>query len=225
MKTSADDVYHGLWEDIRRGVTPPGSPVGEEALAERFGVSRTPVREALRRLAQDGLLERSTRGLVVTRLSAQKMREMYPIVAVLEGLAAAEMTRQRDETLLDELMRLNQDMHAACAEENSDRFIDLNAHFHAIVIDHSGNPSLIAALQRFRAMVHHYRVLSLHIPGRMASAVDEHRCLIEAIQSGNSEAAEAAMRHHIHRSQAVLAATLSVLDLHAQHVESTSETS
>jgi len=74
-------------------------------------------------------------------------------------------------------------------------------------------------------MVHHYRVLSLHIPGRMASAVDEHRCLIEAIQSGNCEAAEAAMRHHIHRSQAVLAATLSVLDLHAQHVESTSETS
>ena len=156
--TAAEIVYRGLWEDIRHGVTPPGSPVIEETLAERFGVSRTPVREALRRLAQDGRLERSSRGLVVTRLSQQKMQQIYPIVAVLEGLAARDAASDPNAAVSDMLERLHDEMRTACTADDAARFIDLNTHFHSVIIDHTGNPLLIAALQRFRAMMHHYRV-------------------------------------------------------------------
>lgn len=212
-KTAADLVYHRLWEDIRHGVVPPGSHLTEEGLAEKFGVSRTPVREALRRLAQDGLVERSSRGMVVPPISPERMREIYPIVACLEGLAARIAAERKDPDVVALLRDLQEQMRRCFDDGDIERFLELNAQLHGALIDRCGNASLIATLQRFRAPMRHYRTIVLHMPGRAALSVEEHARIVDAIEAGDAPGAEAAMRAHIEGSARILSAAFRALDM------------
>lgn len=210
--TAADDVYGGLWDDIRSGSVQPGTAIREEAIAERFGVSRTPVREALRRLTQEGLLERSSRGLVVPHVSPQKMYEVYPITAALEGLAAREMASHDDKVAIARLDDLNTRMREAAKANDVAHYVDLNSQFHNFILESSGNPTLVQTAQRFRAMVRHYRHVAFRMPGRMETSCTEHDRVIGAIRIGDSAGADHAMREHISQTPSILDVAFTLLD-------------
>lgn len=206
----AEDIYLALLNDIQAGEIPGGSHVKEDAIASRFSASRTPVREAMRRLAQDGLLERQPRGHVVTQLSPKQISEIYGIASALEALAAREAAVKMTATSLRPIQEIHGRMLEAAQENDSLRFIRLNTELHAAIVTASANDSLRREIARYSAIMRQYRSASLTMPGRMAEAVKEHEAVIEALLRRDGPAAETAMRQHMERARDLLITVLTV---------------
>lgn len=203
MSESASDVvYRILFDDIRQQRLLPNASLQEEELAARFEVSRTPVREAVRRLIQDGLLERRGSSTNVRQLTVDEVANIYPMIAVMEGLAArlaAERITEAEIAALDE-MHLRMQGEA----ESSKAFIDTNQVFHDAIIEAARNPPLAREIERFRMITNHFRQIVLGMPKRQEQSVAEHAAILEALRSGDGAGAEAAMRIHVGTAEAVL---------------------
>lgn len=188
-------AYDRLLDDIRHGTLPPGARLREVELAARLGISRTPVREAIRRLETDGLVEHLPRqGATLRRLSYAEVMELYEMRAVLEGTAARLAARAASELELRELAEINSEMTAHATPTD---IVRLNRQFHAALINAAKNRYLQRAIGAMGRTLLILGQSTLFDPSRIASAAQEHHCLLQALQARDGAAAEAAMRAHI----------------------------
>lgn len=203
--TLADQVFQQLQDDIVIGVLPPGTKLGETELASRYGVSRGPLREAIRRLETRKLVERAPHvGARVASLSLQDLIEIYRVREALEGmaanLAAQNMTPEAITKLYDVLAQheKQQDIKEDVAYFQREGDLD----FHYQVIQGSHNNALIHMLiGNLYHMVRMYRYQFSTISNRPQIALREHRQIVEAIAARDSEMAEWLMRRHISRAR------------------------
>lgn len=196
-RTSAERVYARLHEDIVEHVLRPGEPLVEGRLAARYEVSRTPVREALRRLVSDGLAEPRRGGLVVRQLDRRQVEEVYPIIGALEGLAAGLAAGRLSPAQLRRIGRINREMVAMSKSDDGPAFRLLNKRFHAAIIEAAGNGRLRAEIARHRAVTTFVQATSLQIPARRERSCLEHEAVLEALAGRDAAGAEAAMRAHV----------------------------
>lgn len=188
---------HGeLKAEILRGEHAPGTPFREVALAERFGVSRTPVREALGRLQQEGLLERGTRGLQVRSLDPEQLMQVYDLRILLEGQAAEEAASVRTEVDLVRLEGLLSRDRALEEPDNGTR-LRTNIEFHEALWTATRNPVLRDLLDRLATHQIHAPTSTLTTPGRWEESLDEHAVILGHLRERDGEAAREAMRAHL----------------------------
>lgn len=196
----ADYVKERIREAIQTGRYQPGDRIRESEVAEWLEVSRTPVREALRRLESDGLVGfESWRGVVVADLDRQQVSELYAMREVLEGAAARLAARQIDDAEID-LLEAFLARADACAKD-ADAQAKINRQFHETIYAAAHNRYLTQTLAQLRNALALLRGTTFAVPGRAQTAAAEHRQILEAIRNRDPEAAEAAARSHIAASQ------------------------
>ncbi len=197
-ETNTRRVADLLRRDILDGGTAPGSRLRADAVAERFGVSRTPVREAFLLLAQEGLLEiLPRRGAVVRPFDERDLFELYEVRAVLEPLAArraATRISEPDLDRLEELCVLQESMGSTPDEVV--RHLDLNREFHDIIVRAADSRRLSAALAQVEGMPVGFRTRFWRDDALRADSLMCHRALVSAMRAGNGDFAEASMRMH-----------------------------
>lgn len=194
-------IYAQLLEEIRSGGLPAGSRLTETEIADRLSVSRTPVREAIRRLEADGLVAHEPRtGAMVRRLSHAEIMELYEMRAVLEGAAARMAARGAGEAEITELAVLNDAMNAA--DDPRDR-AELNRRFHHLLADAARNRFLARATQAIHRSLLLLGPTTLEEAARVQDAAAEHAEILQAVVAHDGDAAEAAMRRHMQGAQQV----------------------
>lgn len=203
--TLAERVYLRLREDILANIYPPNEPLPEEALATKLNVSRAPVREALRKLAAEGLVTLIRRqGAVVSSLSPQEFLDAYQVREALEVLAIRLATPRLEPTDLAQLDRLNQIMIECAAANDIDRFFATNAAFHAVFVDKSSNEKLKELYYPLVNQMRRYYLPSLYLRGGLERSIEEHTEIITALKAGDSSRAAQLLHEHIQIPQRIL---------------------
>lgn len=203
--TLNERVYRNLREDILANRLPPGAPLLEEAIASAFGVSRGPVREAIRRLDADGLVRLiPRRRAVVSSLSHKEFLDAYRVREALEVLAVRLATARLDVADLSELERLHEQMVANAAVEDMDGFFSANMAFHALIADRSGNEKLREIYHPLVNQMRRYRVSSVSLRGGLQRSCEEHRVILDAIKAGAADEAARLLSEHIRVPQRIL---------------------
>lgn len=181
-----------------------GSTVTEAELTRILAVSRTPVREALTRLAGEGFLRASSgRGYVVTELTAQDLVDVYAVRIELEGLATGEAAERVKRVDLARLEDLFDEMSEAKLAGDDRFFAGLNNKFHAMIAEISGNAFLKSTLDDIRAIFDVYSSTALTEPGRREQTHEEHGAIIEAMREHDGVKARALVRTHFEHSLAI----------------------
>lgn len=198
-------MYGHLRRGILGGEYDVGQRISDVVIAQKFQVSRTPVREALLRLEQEGLLSRDgPRRLIVSSITPEEITHIYPIVAVLEGLAGYLAAPHLTAADLKELRALDARMQTAARAFDASTFLAANAAFHDVFIKRANNPHLEKEIGNFRHRMRRFRVFLMKIPGRMAMSVEEHAAIIEAFVSRDAQQAERATRRHVSSAEQAL---------------------
>ena len=192
------DAYTLILDAIEAGEYRPGARLVESDLAEKFGMSRTPVREALQRLETQSMLTRDGRSLIVAALDPHQMAELYVVRASLEGLAARLAARHAAPEEVRVLRDMVEEDRALAGDPEA--LARANRRFHAQVHRASHNRFLIQQLDLVYRSMALLATTSLAQPGRGDQALVEHAAIVEAIATGDGAAAEEALRTHISRA-------------------------
>lgn len=197
-RPAAPDAYSLILTAIDEGIYRPGDRLVESELAERLGMSRTPVREALQRLETQSLLTRDGRSLIVASLDHNQLAELYVVRAELEGLAA----RLAAKHATIEEVRVLRDMVEADRKLASDpkALSRANKRFHRQIHLASHNRYLIQQLDLVHRSMALLATTSLEAEGRAPATIAEHAAIVEAIAAGDGEGADNALRDHISRA-------------------------
>ncbi|WP_406676475.1 GntR family transcriptional regulator [Moorella sp. ACPs] len=196
------EAYNALREAILTGRLEPGTRLVERKIAKQLGVSRTPVREAIRKLELEGLVEHlPRRGVVVARMSTREAWEVYSIRAVLEGLAARLAAEHINPIQLKRLNELVNAMEKACDEDDYDRLQELHLEFNEIICKAAESPRLHQMIDNLVDYIVGFTKVGYSVPGRTRAATREHRELLEALMKGDGERAERIARQHIENSR------------------------
>ena len=198
MARSADKLISDIRKEVSSGILKPGDQLEVTALAERFGVSRTPIREAIRTLVESGVLEtRPRKGSFVRVLSAKQLLDLFQVAAELEGmacrLAALSLTKENVEAIERGLAKCTQ----AAEVQNNAEYAMANLDFHTAIHNASGNDWLIEQLRQLQINLNSYRTMPYEIRGRLNKSTDEHKIICDAILSGDGEHACNLMRDHM----------------------------
>ena len=197
-KAPQTDAYGLILEAIDSGIYRPGARLVESELAERFGVSRTPIREALQRLETQGMLSRDGRSLIVASLDHNQLAELYMVRAELEGLAARLAARHATNEEIRVLGDMVAEDHAL--KDNPTALARANRRFHKQVHLASHNRYLVAQLELVHRSMALLASTSLAVEGRGETALAEHAAIVEAIAQGDGDAAYSALRQHISKA-------------------------
>ncbi len=198
FKTIREVLYERVRGMILSGQYPSGTKLREEELARHFGVSRTPVREALRKLESEGLvLYLSQRGVLVNAISDKDMNEIYTVRAALEGLAARLAASEISDEDVKHLRALQQQMDKAYARHNWTRAAQIHTRFNRALYTAARNSRLLSILSQFNDYIEHSKTRSLSLPGRAEEIRREHQAMIDAIARHDAAAAEAAATLHV----------------------------
>lgn len=200
-RDSGADAYSMILEAIDRGAYPPGARLVETELAEAFGFSRTPIREALGRLETQGVVAHDgRRGLVVASLDHDQLGELYEVRAVVEGLAARLAARHAAPEEIAILRELVEEIRGL--GDRPEALRENNGRFHRQIHRASHNRylnSMLEGIRRSMALLTH---AGLADPGRGAATVGEHDAIVKAIESRDEDAADKAARRHISNAYA-----------------------
>ncbi|HXY83880.1 MAG TPA: GntR family transcriptional regulator [Gaiellaceae bacterium] len=196
--TLSQRAHAYLRDEILSNRLPPGTDLQELALSQRLGVSRGPVREALGRLAAEGLVTlRPRRGAVVHSLSSEEFLEAYQVREALEALAIRLAVPQLDGDTLDDLRTLTDTMADHAESGRVTEFFEANAEFHATFVAAAGNDKLQEIYDRLVGQMQRYWRRSLVLRGDLRRSVTEHRAILRAVRSGDADRAAALMSDHI----------------------------
>ncbi len=196
-KHSANEIRAILQAEIETGHIPPGAPLDERALAERFGVSRTPVREALQQLAAVELVRIAPRhGVFASRLTIPQLRAQLELLCELEAITAKLAARRMSAEERVALQESAKDCEEAAQAGDTTAFLRANNTFHKRIYRGSHNEQLVDTIMSIRRLVQRYRPRIFATPASRARALAEHRRLCDAIVSGNEQAAHEAMLAH-----------------------------
>ena len=192
----AVNVERAVAQWILTGELSAGEKLTEQELAARLGVSRGPVREALRALAEAGLIQiEPNRGAFVRKIDLNEAIEIHDVYSALEELAARSAARSLSGAQAKELKALVEAMDAAAEAEDLDRYYALNLSFHQRLVEASGNRRLLSIYNRLLNELHLFRRFGLMQRGQMQRSNHEHRQVLEKIAAGDPEGAAEAMRH------------------------------
>ncbi|SEN95592.1 transcriptional regulator, GntR family [Palleronia salina] len=198
MKLSQRDAYGMILEAIDTGQYKPGDRLVENELAERFGVSRTPIREALQRLETQSLLTRDGRSLIVASLDHNQLAELYIVRAELEGLAARLAAKHATDEEVRVLRQMVEEDRALIGDP--DALARANRRFHKQIHLASHNRYLVQQLDLVHRSMALLATTSLAVDGRGQDALAEHARIVEAIAAGDGGAAYEALRAHISKA-------------------------
>ena len=198
-------VCESLREAIRNGVLKPGERIMEIQLAEELGVSRTPVREAIRKLELEGyVVMMPRRGTYVANMSIRDINEIFEIRTALEslsnGLAAEHITDEE----LEHLQRLLVIIGGYIKAGNIEKIVETDIEFHDLMYHAARNQRLVGIISNLRDQLTRFRTLSMSYPGRLEATLDEHRTIVEAIANGDRKAASKAAEQHMENSEKTL---------------------
>lgn len=178
----------------------PGTWIDEQTLAKEFGISRTPLREAIKVLAAEGLITmKLRRGAYVTEVNRGDLEQIFTILSLLEGQAAKEAATKAQEKDLNDLDDMHLRLEKAAADRNLDQFFEVNVRFHERIIAIANNPWMTSVIADLRKVLKLQRKDSLSRSGRLQSSLSEHREILKALLKRDPIAAEQAMRTHLAR--------------------------
>lgn len=201
----ADQAYERLREAIGQGRLRAGERLIERRLCEALGVSRTPLREAMIRLQQDGLLtEGPTRGLVVTSVDSHEADEIWVIRIPLESYAAALAAHNRDGSELEELWRITTVQREHLVGLNRLELATWNDRFHGVLYAASKKRRLVEVIEQHRRYAMGFRVYEVYSEGELREGVHDHEAIVRAIEARDANIAEQLTREHLLRGQNVL---------------------
>ena len=196
------EVYDFLKSSIIEGKLKPGEKLNEIDLGQQLGISRTPIRETLLRLENEGFVSIDPgRGAIVARHSREDLEEIYPIVAVLEGLAAGLATPYLTRSDLTKMHKYNQQMKET---SQASRYMELNTLFHKTFLENCHNYRLLGALSNLKDQIFRFRVFSLSMPNRIAESVVEHDSILKAFEQKNAKLAEELIRNHVMKGKTAI---------------------
>lgn len=200
-KSLEEQVFSQLEEEILCGIYKKGDALTEMSLSDRLGVSRTPVRSALHRLAEEGLIEIvPNKGAVVVGVTVDDLIDTYRIRMRLEGLASAIAAGRLTE---DEKQQLKESVELTeyyIKKQDAEHIKELDTAFHSIIFRASGNRMLYKILSELHRNIRTYRKLSLTVPGRLEKSHQEHKEILQAMLDGDAEKADMLTSLHIERA-------------------------
>lgn len=193
----ADQVFEHLERDILCGKYQRGEVITETKLSSELGVSRTPIREALRRLEQEHIIEESPKGCLVIGISENDLRDIFEIRKAVECLASARAALNRTEKQLDELREALELQEFYLSKQDAEQIKQMDNRFHRTVYKLSGSSVFYDTLVPLHKKIQKYRRVSVENKSRAAASVAEHRNIYEAIAACNAAAAERYTTEHI----------------------------
>jgi DNA-binding GntR family transcriptional regulator len=215
-KPIRDEVFNTLRDAILNGHFGPGERLVEQDIAQQLQISRTPIREALRKLELEGLVAYEPRkGVVVVGVSSEDAIEIYTIRAVLEGLAAKLAAHTRTEGELQRLQELLDGMEACIQQDNITKLTALHASFHTGIAEASKSRRLYQMLISLREYVKNFAEIPCYLPGRLHLGWAEHKEIVDAIAARDEQRAEDAARKHIVQARESLLTVISKNEEHA----------
>ena len=198
--TAADKLADDLARAIIEGVFPPGARLDEQQLAQRYAVSRTPVREALRQLATTGLIEvRPRRGAIVTQVTPAQLEELFVAMAELEATCARLAALSMAPTERRRLQDLHESMGEMAAANDVTGFTEANQALHTMIYAGARNVVLADWAAATRRRLSPFRRAQFRVEGRLPKSHSEHDAVVRAILQADAHAAHAAMLHHVTR--------------------------
>lgn len=205
-------VCESLREAIRKGILKPGERIMEIQLAEELGVSRTPVREAIRKLELEGyVVMMPRRGTYVANMSIRDINEIFEIRSALEslsnGLAAEHITDEE----LEHLQRLLVIIGGYIKDKDMDKIVETDIEFHDVLYHAARNRRLIGIISNLRDQLTRFRTLSMSYPGRLEATLAEHKAIVDAVANHDRAAASRAAEVHMENSEKTLMKAMKIL--------------
>lgn len=202
-------VSDALREAIVNGTLRAGERLMEIQLAEDMGVSRTPVREAIRKLELEGFVVMLPRkGAYVADLSIKDINEVFEIRSALDGLAAGLAAERITEGELEQLERLLVEIGNSIEQGDLDLAVEIDTRFHDVLYKASRNDRLVGFIGNLRELFQRFRTISMGYPGRLKETIEEHKRLVEAISQRDVELAQTLAREHMENAEGTLLDTL-----------------
>lgn len=197
-RTRADTLRQRIADEILVGKLPPGTRLEEQDLADRFGVSRTPVREALKALVETGLVDiRPHRGAVVATPSRQHMHDLFEVMRELEAICARYAAQRMTAVERKRLEDLHEQSRRMVRDGEVENYAAINVAFHTCIYEGTHNTALAENTTAVRQRLSPFRRAQFRLVGRLASSFAEHDSVVNAILRGDAAAAEQAMARHI----------------------------
>ena len=195
-----EDVADRLREQIFSKELAPGSWLDEQSLAAQYGISRTPMREAIKVLASEGLITiKMRRGAYVTEVARKDLEQIFSILSLLEGQAAKETASKATEAELNLLDDLHHRLEKAAADRDLEQFFEINVKFHELIQEIAGNKWMNGVIADLRKVLKLHRRDSLTSTGRLQNSLVEHREILRSLLKRDEQAAELAMQRHLAR--------------------------
>ena len=201
----ADQIFERLESDILTGVYPIGSVLTELSLSEDLGVSRTPIREAVRRLEQEHLVEPSSKGVVVLSITPHDAMIIYDIRIQVEGLAARSCAEVITDEQIREMRELLELQEFYIRKGDSEKIKNTDSQFHQMIYQFSGSPVYYDTLAPLHNKTQKFRKAAVTSSGKAEDSHREHYNIFEAIAAHDANAAEQAMRYHVQQAKIRLA--------------------
>ncbi|MCB1482103.1 MAG: GntR family transcriptional regulator [Rhodobiaceae bacterium] len=195
-------LYDELVERVRglvvEGALQPGEKIPERELCERFGVSRTPLREALKVLASDGLVQLTpNRGATVARLTVEDLEDVFPVMGALEALAGELACHNITDEQIAEIQDVHRKMVACYEARMLPEYFQLNQRIHELILEAAGNRTLSAQYSSLAQRIRRARFMANASDARWKQAVSEHEEIISALESRNGEALASILKLHL----------------------------
>jgi DNA-binding GntR family transcriptional regulator len=196
-KTLREQIVSSLRESIVKGELKSGQKLTEPELAEKLGISRTPIREAFRQLESEGFLTViPRRGAVVSSLTRKEVQDFYEIKSLLEGYAARVAAQRVTKKDIEKLKKINEQLEALIEEDDVEAFFRKNNEFHNTFIALCGNEKLLEIRSNLVQKFLRFRLQALAVPGRLLESVKQHRVIIRALVKKDGRLAEAVVIEH-----------------------------
>ena len=191
-------VYRVLKTEIVKGFLEPGTKLFEDKIATQMGVSRTPVREAIQKLAAEGLIKIApNQTLIVTEISLEDIKEVLQIRGVLEGLAARVVAKKITSQEIDELEKIVTQMGLYVIKKDLTSYCKVDDEFHNLILNVCGNKWIIQIRDNLGNFIYRFRIKSLSVPGRLKCSLEEHQKIMESLKKHNSEEADRLSQIHM----------------------------
>jgi DNA-binding GntR family transcriptional regulator len=198
VQSLAEEIAKRIREMIRNGNLERGERLIEKSLCQAMGVSRTPLREALRVLSSEGLIELiPNKGARVAQPSLQEIREMFWVMSILEGRCARECAERISEAGMKKLDTLYRRLAQHSLERNHEKYMAVNHRYHALVQELAGSKVLSSVIDGLRQKILLYRYRQIYLPNRLKTSMREHCDIHEAFRNRDPDEAERRMREHL----------------------------
>ena len=196
--TRTEALREAIEDKIATGAFPPGMRLDETELTQKFGVSRTPLREALIQLSSMGIVSiRPRRGAVVSDVTPERLLEMFEVMGELEAMCARLAARRMSDADQRELIAAHRACEAACLAADPDDYYHKNEHFHHAIYRASHSGFLAEQAMALQRRLRPYRRLQLRVRNRMSTSFNEHTQIVEALLHGDPNLAAERLRQHI----------------------------